>query len=247
MNREYHKWFSPRLCREMELLIFGHAGARVLVFPTRQGRFYDYEDWRLVEASRECLESGTLQLFCVDSLDSESLYCECSPPGHRINRHRQYEAYILEEVVPFTEARNADPELVAHGCSIGAYHAVNIAMRHPRLFRKVLALSGRYDLTRPAGVFRDLFSGYYDEDIYFHTPPHFLPSLNDVEILAQLRQLDITLVVGDDDPFCESTRELSRILHEKSIPHRLMIWQGEAHKPHYWRQMVRLYLNGRTS
>jgi esterase/lipase superfamily enzyme len=34
----------------MELLIFGHAGAKVLVFPTRQGRFFDYENWGLVDA-----------------------------------------------------------------------------------------------------------------------------------------------------------------------------------------------------
>jgi esterase/lipase superfamily enzyme len=35
MNREYHRWYSHRLGRDMELLIFGHAGAKVLVFPTR--------------------------------------------------------------------------------------------------------------------------------------------------------------------------------------------------------------------
>lgn len=32
MNREYHKWRSKHLKREMELLIFGHAGAPVLFF-----------------------------------------------------------------------------------------------------------------------------------------------------------------------------------------------------------------------
>ena len=134
---------------------------------------------------------------------------------------------------------------MAHGCSIGAYHAVNIATRHPGRFRKVVALSGRYDLTRPAGGFRDLFGGYYDQDIYFHTPTHFLQALNDSNRLEELRRLDITVAVGEHDPFCDSTRELSRILHEKAVPHRLSIWQGEAHKPYYWRQMTRLYLNGR--
>ncbi len=34
MNREYLRWFSPSLQRDMEMLVFGHAGARVLVFPT---------------------------------------------------------------------------------------------------------------------------------------------------------------------------------------------------------------------
>jgi esterase/lipase superfamily enzyme len=231
----------------MELLVFGHAGARVLVFPTRQGRFYDYENWRLVDASRECVEAGTLQLYCVDSVDSESFYSEQRPPQERIARHRQYEAYILEEVIPLTTCRNSDPELVAHGCSIGAYHAMNIALRHPDLFRKVVAFSGRYDLTRPVGAFRDLFCGYYDQDIYFHTPPHFLPGLDDKGTLAHMRRLDITLTVGEYDPFYESACELSRILNDKGVPHHLLIWQGEAHRAHYWRQMARLYLNGRQS
>jgi esterase/lipase superfamily enzyme len=38
MHREHHRWFSPALGREMELLVFGHSGARVIVFPTSQGR-----------------------------------------------------------------------------------------------------------------------------------------------------------------------------------------------------------------
>jgi len=42
MNREYHRWFSPALNRDMEMLIFGHAGARVLVFPTSLGKYYEW-------------------------------------------------------------------------------------------------------------------------------------------------------------------------------------------------------------
>ena len=45
MNREYHKWWSPNLSRDMELLVFGHSGAKVLVFPTRGGRFYEYREY----------------------------------------------------------------------------------------------------------------------------------------------------------------------------------------------------------
>ena len=72
MVREYHKWFSPALGRDMELLVFGHAGAPVLVFPTREGRFFDYENWGLVGAATEHIESGRLRLFCVDSVDAEA-------------------------------------------------------------------------------------------------------------------------------------------------------------------------------
>lgn len=242
MNREYHRWFSPSLNRDMELLIFGHSGAKVLVFPTRQGRFYDYEDWGLVGALSDSIQRGAIQLFCVDSVDCESLYCHCASPWTRIARHNQYERYLLSEVLPLMRSRGYDPFLIAHGCSIGAYHAVNLALRHPGLFGKVVALSGRYDLTTPVGPFADLFHGYYDQDIYFHTPTHFLPQLHDEHALNAMRRTEIVLAIGAEDPFKASTEQLSRQLWDKSIPHTLAIWNGEAHRARHWREMVRCYL-----
>ena len=58
MNREYLRWYSPRLHRDMELLVFGHAGAKVLMFPTRDGRFWEYEKLGLVESLRDKLQAG---------------------------------------------------------------------------------------------------------------------------------------------------------------------------------------------
>ena len=226
----------------MELLLFGHSGAKVLVFPTRQGRFFDYENWGLVEALRPTIDAGNLRLFCVDAVDSESLYCREKSPRDRAARHREYERYILDEVVPLMRAENGCPSLVVHGCSIGAYHAITVALRHPGLFCKVVGISGRYDLTRPFGPFEDLFSGYYDEDVYFITPSHFLPNLTDPRLLDSIRGMDITLAIGEEDPFHESNRDLSRALAGKNVPHRLAMWPGEAHRARYWRQMVPHYL-----
>ena len=48
MNREYHRWYSPSLGHDMELLVFGHAGARVIVFPTSMGRFFQWEDFGMI-------------------------------------------------------------------------------------------------------------------------------------------------------------------------------------------------------
>ena len=242
MKRDYHKWFSHRLGREMELLVFGHAGAKVLVFPTREGRFFDYENWGLVDALRHSIDAGHLRLFCVDGVDSESLYCRWAPPWTRVERHRQYESYILHEVVPFMLSENGTPSLVVHGCSIGAYHAMNLALRHPWLFCKAVALSGRYDLTRAFGPFEDLFGGHYSEDVYFHTPNHFLPNLHDPGFLEPLRRMEITLAVGEHDPFHESNHMLSRALADKGVAHRLAVWPGEAHRARYWREMVPHYL-----
>ncbi|WP_433983403.1 hypothetical protein RBB78_19195 [Tunturiibacter empetritectus] len=74
MKREYHKWFSPSLGRDMELLVFGHAGYPAVVFPTSQGRFYEFEDRQMVSTVQDKLEHGHLQLYCVDSVDGESWY-----------------------------------------------------------------------------------------------------------------------------------------------------------------------------
>ena len=226
----------------MEVLVFGHAGAKVLVFPTREGRFYDYENWGLVNALRHSIEGGHISLFCVDAVDSESLYGRHVYPTARVHRHRQYESYIVREVVPLMRSENGPGCLIAHGCSIGAYHAINLALRHPSLFCKVVALSGRYDLTRSFGPFEDLFSGHYDQDVYFITPNHYLPNLNDPYFLDSIRGMQITLAVGEEDPFYESNRVLSEALTRKNIPHCLAVWPGEAHRPRYWREMVPHYL-----
>ncbi|MBP1465315.1 esterase family protein [Candidatus Chloroploca sp. M-50] len=242
MLRAYHSWWSPHLQRSMELLVFGHAGARVIVFPTRSGRFFDYENWGLVEALRSSIEQGYLQLYCVDSIDAESLYAYWRAPHERILRHMEYERYILDEVVPFSRQINANPFLIAHGCSLGAYHAANIALRHPHLFHKVVALSGRYDLTTPVGSYPGLFDNYYCEKVYFHTPCHFISQIGDQHLLDALRRMEITLVIGEADVFLDNNRHFSALLWAKGIWHGLHYWDGEAHRPAYWRRMIGLYL-----
>ncbi|MFT4032055.1 MAG: alpha/beta hydrolase-fold protein [Siphonobacter sp.] len=242
MTRMYSKRFSPRLNRDMELLIFGHAGTRVLVFPTRRGRFYEYEDMGLINVLADKIENGWLQLFCVDSIDAESLYDRSLLPEQRILKHIEYEHYILEEVLPFTEQENPDPYLIVHGCSFGAFHAMNIGLRHPDVFNKIVAFSGRYDLSMPVSWFRDLFDGYYDKNIYYHTPNHFLPLLDDEQILASLRQLEIVFTIGEDDPFLDSNLKLAYTLSEKKIPYQLFIWGGIAHQAEDWQRMVDIYL-----
>ncbi|MDJ1485722.1 alpha/beta hydrolase-fold protein [Cytophagaceae bacterium YF14B1] len=242
MNREYHQWFSPHLNRTMELLVLGTSGTRVLVFPARMGRFYDYEDWGLSEVLKPHLCNGELQLFCVDSIDGESLYNFWADPPHRIRRHLAYEQYVLKEVLPFSEKKNPNSSLISHGCSLGAFHAVNIAFRHPQLFDKVIAFSGRYDLSVPVAEFSSLFGDYYDEEIYFNTPSHFLYNLQDEYWLEHLRQMEIVLTCGNEDPFLENNRAFSQLLWQKRICHSYYEWQGRAHKPHYWRQMIGVYL-----
>jgi esterase/lipase superfamily enzyme len=126
----------------MELLVFGHAGAKLLVFPTWDGRFHEYENLGIVESLRHKIDAGQLQLFCLDSIDWEAFYCWWCHPADRVRRHAAFEEYILGEVMPLMASKNGHPCTIAHGCSFGAYHAANIAFRHPHLFQKLAAFSG---------------------------------------------------------------------------------------------------------
>ena len=92
----------------MELLLFGHGGARVLAFPTSQGRYYEWEDRGMIEALRHPLEEGWIQLYCVDSVDDESWYARWKWPGDRAWRQVHYDNYLLHEVLPLTR-RNPNP------------------------------------------------------------------------------------------------------------------------------------------
>lgn len=242
MKRDYHRWHSPHLGRDMELLVFGHAGAKVLVFPTRDGRFWEYEDLGLVNSLAHKIEAGQIQLYCVDNIAHETFYCFWCHPADRIRRHALFEAYVLNEVMPMMAEQNPHSCTIAHGCSLGAFHALNIAFRHPHLFHKVSAFSGRYDLTWQVECFGDLLDGYYDETVYFHMPTHFIPQLDCHWRLEHLRRMDIILVIGDQDPFLDNNRHLSEVLWNKGIGHALHMWEGRAHRGRYWRQMAPLFV-----
>ncbi len=237
MHREHHKWYSPRLEHDMELLVHGHAGARVLVFPTSRGRFFEYEDRGMVANIADMIEAGHLQLYCIDSVDAESFYNWNASPGWRLWRHTLYEEYILNEVLPFSRQKNDNPFMISHGCSFGAYHAANIALRHPWLFGRVLGLSGKYDMT-------SFFPGYYGDDLYYHTPTHFVAGLAEGPQLDAIRRMDVILVTGRDDSNVESSRALSRALWSKNVGNALREWDGWSHDWPYWAKMVRTYIAG---
>ncbi len=236
MHREHHRWYSPSLGREMELLIFGHAGARVLVFPSSMGRFYEWEDRGMVDALAEHINNGWLQLYCVDSVDEESWYCNWAHPGGRAWRHVEYENYLLNEVLPLSR-RNPNMFMITTGASFGAYHAVNFALRHPHLVGRTLGMSGIYDISR-------WVAGYHNDTIYFNNPVEYLPNEQDHERLEALRRMDIILVTGHDDPNRHSTEQLSGLLWDKGVGNAKRLWDGWAHDWPWWRDMVRLYIGG---
>jgi esterase/lipase superfamily enzyme len=237
VNVEHHHWHSPALGRDMNLLVLGHAGARVLAFPTSLGSHHEWADRRMHEVLGEHLERGWVQLFCLDHVHDESWYGDHIHPGARAWRHLQYDRYLHDEVLPFTARKNGNPFLIATGASFGAYHAVCFGFRHPHLVHRVIGMSGLYDMKRLTG-------GYSDANVYACNPSDFIRHEHDPARLEALRRQDIILAIGEDDPSCDNNRELSTSLWQKGIGNALRIWDGWAHDWPYWERMIRLYIGG---
>ena len=237
MHREHHRWHSPSLGRDMELLVFGHGGARALVYPTSQGRFFEWEDRGMVEALGEQIEHGWLQLYCLDSVDAESWYDRQKHPVQRAERQEEYERYVLDEVLPLSTRLNPTPFVMATGASFGAYHAASLAFRHPDRVDRMIGLSGLYDI-------REQTDGYYDARIAAHNPSDFLRHNHDPLWLEALRNQDIILVTGRDDTFRPNNEWISRLLWERGVGNALRLWDGWAHDWPWWREMIVQYVGG---
>lgn len=236
MHREHRKWWSPALGRDMDLLVYGHAGTPILAFPSSMGRFYEWEDFGMVRTLAAQLEAGHNRLVCVDSVDAEAFYNKGVPPFVRIRRYQQYEQYIIHEVVPFVNHLAGSTFVIAAGASFGGYHAANLVLKHPWKFGKLVALSGAYDI-------RSFMNGFYDENVYFNNPVDYLPNLHDGHLLGWLRRNHIILTAGEHDPCKEPTFTLSRLLHEKGVPHTLDFLPGAfGHDWPWWKDLIRKHV-----
>lgn len=236
MNREYIKWYSPALQRDMELLVHGHSGMPVLIFPTSMGRFYDYEDRGMIRCIGERYESGILQAFSVDSVDKESWYNRRVHPKYRAMRQNDYDRYLIQEVVPYIRSRNNSRALMTTGCSFGGYHTLNFALRHPDTVSAAVSMGGAFDI-------HQFINGYYDENCYFNCPPDFVANLTDDHLLDQMRRQRLVLATGEKDICLQANRQMSDILNRKKIPHYLDVWgNGTGHDWPWWEQMTRKFL-----
>lgn len=236
MKREYVKWYANHLSREMEMLVFGHAGVPVLIFPTTLNRFFEWEDRGMIEALKPGLEEGQFSLVCVDSLDRDNLYNRSINAADRFKGYEAYQRYIFDDVMPFTYSRFPGHAVTVAGASFGAYHAVNIAFKQPAFFKKVIAMGGKYGI--------DSFTdGVTDERIFLNNPPAFIKHTSDAHALERIRNLDIRLVTGDHDMCWDATRFFSDTLNAKNIPHTFDLWTGGyGHDWQYWKAMINKHI-----
>jgi esterase/lipase superfamily enzyme len=220
----------------MEMLLFGHGGLPAIVFPSSQGRFYEFEDQGMVASIDYKINNGEVQLFCVDSVDSESWYNRAVPPRWRIARQLQYQEYILREVVPLVRQKNWNQQLATVGCSFGGYHAVNLALRHPDVFTAFLSMSGAFDLS-------NWLNGYHDQDVYFNQPLQYLHNINDSWFLDRYRRNTYVLATGVHDQCLTFNERLAHVMRSRGIPVRLDVWgDNTGHDWPFWHKQIQTYL-----
>lgn len=231
LREEYHSWHSPALGREFQMLVFGHAGFPVILFPTSQGSYYQNKDQGLIESVRWFVENGKVKIYCPDSIDAQSWYNKSVPPGERAYQHTRYDRLLLEEIVPRMQHETGHHRIVTAGCSFGGYHAANFAFRHPGTTGFCFSMSGVFDI-------RDFVGGYYDDNVYYNNPVDFIPGAHD----ADLWKMGIVLGTAEWDSCREQNERMAGLLAAKNIGHWLDIRSQRSHDWPVWREMFPHYL-----
>lgn len=245
MHTEYFKQFSPALEREMECKVYGHAGRPVLFIPCQDGRFFDFENYKMTDVWCEWIESGKVMVFSIDTIDLETWSDKNADAGWRIYRYEQWIRYITDEIVPFMRAivneRNGwegYPGVMTFGCSLGATHAVNLYFRRPDLFDAVLALSGIY--TAEYG-----FGSFMNDLVYQNSPIHYLSNMPDDHPFISLYNQKKAIICVGQGPWelTDSTRALHHILMSKGIQAWVDYWGTDcAHDWPWWYKQVNYFL-----
>jgi esterase/lipase superfamily enzyme len=241
MRKEKHQWYSQALNKEMPIEIYGHFGFALLLLPTAAADYLEYERFGLIDAIGEFINSGKLKVFSINSINDESWMNKEMNGAYQAIRQNQFNEYVTTEVLPFIkEKTSADTPIVICGASFGALHAMNIFLKRPELFSGVVAMSGVYDLM-------EYTNGYYDDQVYFNSPIHYIQNLNDPAILEKIRKGNIVIATGEgdyEDP--EASRRFSEVLHTKSIPHSLEVWGKDMkHDWPTWRKMLPYFIEHR--
>jgi esterase/lipase superfamily enzyme len=231
VRRQVVELWSPELGWSPRVIAYGSYGRPVLAFPSSRGRADDQESNGMVDAVRPLIDRGLVKLYSLDSWDGGSWYRDDLPLEERAALHEAYERWVLQAAVPFVdEDCGGRQEMIVTGCSFGAYHAANIAIRHADLFPVALCLSGVYDLS---------VLGWGERGAVFHrNTPLWTVAASDGEHLAWLQsRLSLVLVCGqgaweDTTGALESTSAFGRLCAQKGLRVETDLWGHDV--PHDW-------------
>ena len=232
MKEQYHKWYSPTLSKDIEMLVYGHAGYPVIVFPTTMGRYYESKDFKLIESAQWFLDQGLIQIYDIDSIDKDSWYNKSIHPADRVKNHIWYDKFILEEVVNSIRHEKGIGKVCVAGASFGGYHAANFAFRHPEAVSHMFSMSGAFSIN-------SFMDGHYDDNVYFNNPVDYMPGADHPD----LWQMKIVLGVGEWDICLDANNRMHEILKNRGIEHWYDVRKWAEHDWPLWRDMFPHYLS----
>jgi esterase/lipase superfamily enzyme len=237
----HHELYSPAIGAAGSVVSYGHYGRAVLAFGAEQGRAWDWQDQGMIDAVGGLLEAGRIKLYCVDSFDSASWSNQSAPLEERARQHGRYESWILEQVVPFIHA-DTGGEIITTGISLGAFHAVNFALKRADLFPVAIGMSGNYDPAAWNGW------GERGEQTYFNNPIDYVEHLGGDHLDWLRGRVSLLLVCGqgmweDSTGALESSKRLAGLLGAKGIRYELDLWGHDvAHDWPSWRAQIAHHL-----
>ncbi|MDQ2812595.1 MAG: alpha/beta hydrolase-fold protein [Actinomycetota bacterium] len=232
MNREAIELWSPAMGEAGTVIRYGHWGRPALVFPTSRGRAVDFENYGMVGAVADLIDAGRLKLYCVDSYDAASWFDQGISLEERARRHGRYESWILGDVLPWIHRDCGGPaEVITLGCSLGAFHAANFALKRADLFPMALCFSGHYDPSAWNGW------GERGQEAYFNNPFDYVANTAGDHLDWLRGQLSLLLVCGqgqweDTTGALQSTRRFAALLADRGITHEVDLWGDDV--PHDW-------------
>jgi len=238
MHTEYFKQYSHMLGRDMEMKRYGHAGRPVVFIPCQDGRFFDFENFKMTDIWSPWIENGDTQVFAIDTLDLETWSNKSGDPRWRIERHEQWMRYIVEEVVPMIRSITGWDQVRSFGCSLGATHAANLFFRFPDVFDGTLALSGIY--TAQYG-----FDGYWDEDVYRNSPVDYLAGMPaDHPYIEKYNNGRGIICVGTGPwELPDSSLRIKQLCEEKGIGVWVDVWGSDVfHDWEWWYKQVSYFM-----
>jgi len=232
VNTEATDLWSAALGAAGTVIRYGHFGRPVLVFPSERGQAADFANNGMVGAVEGLIDAGRLKLYCVDSYDAASWSNQDIPLEERARRHGRYESWIVGDVVPWIyQDCGGQSDVVTLGCSLGAFHAANFALKRADLFPLAMCFSGNYDPASWNGW------GERGNETYFNNPLDYVAHLAGDHLDWLRDQLSLLLVCGqgqweDTTGALPSTRRFAAVLQEKGIRHELDLWGPDV--PHDW-------------
>lgn len=235
MYEQYHRWYSPYIERETEMLTFGYAGKPLIIFPTSMGRFFENKDFKLIDSIAWYIDNGLIKVYCPDSFDKMSWYNRSIPPPYKVLNHLAYERMIMHEVVERATYETGHYRVIAAGCSFGGFHALNIAFKNPHRFAYTISMSGAFDI-------KSFLDGYYDDNCYFNNPVDYMANMNHGQHYDMIREMGIILASGEHDACKGDNEYMSSLLRRNGIPHWFECNNGVGHDWGWWREMLPRFL-----